>query len=715
MYSIGKNSAKKWFRFVLFLILGICINLIFNTIANRCLDKIMYLDTVGTMLVAIIGGYFPGIFVALASNLICGIFDNTTLNFVLLNILIALFTSFFYNKFHNENKKYFIFFNQYIIVVSVCASIFGTIITYAQGHTAPHDAGLIDCLVLFIMNQLHCNFLAGHFISNLLVNLVDKSICLLIACFLVKIMPKNVIKDIRDVAWYQKPLNEEQLKKINANTARRMPIKGKIVISLVTACLSITVVVAFMSRALFISYMQEKYYHEAKGVSRLAAHAIDPENVSDYIKSGESFPGYLKTENLLYSVSVVTTNIQYIFVYQINDDGYTVVFDLDTDDVEGERPGTFVEFDKSVLPYVDALKAGEEIEPFITDDEKIGYFLTSLSPVYDENGNCVCYAGVDITMGDLEDYERKFMLRLFSLCAGFMIMIISAGIWFAKYHIIYPINTLVKVTDGFDYVGENSRKQNIESLREVGIHTGDEVENLYYTLLQTLEENMVNYSYVLQKSKDLDEVQSGLIMILADLVENRDSSTGDHIRKTATYTGIIMRKMRQMGYYTDVLTDEYIDTVMKSAPLHDIGKIQISDTILNKPGKLTDEEFEKMKKHTIYGAKVIDQCIVTLPNANYLTEAKNVAAFHHEKWNGSGYPFGLSGEGIPLSARVMAVADVFDALVSIRVYKKAYSFEAAMDIIAKEAGTHFDPKVVEAFIAAEDEVRAAAEHFENNK
>ncbi|MBP5732754.1 MAG: HD domain-containing protein, partial [Lachnospiraceae bacterium] len=214
------------------------------------------------------------------------------------------------------------------------------------------------------------------------------------------------------------------------------------------------------------------------------------------------------------------------------------------------------------------------------------------------------------------------------------------------------------------------------------------------------------------KTQMLSMLQSGLIMMLADIVENRDQSTGDHIRKTAAYTKVILEKMREMGYHKDLLTDTYISHVVKSAPLHDIGKIQIPDAILNKPGKLTDEEFEIMKKHTVAGKTIIEQTISTMPEADYLQEAMNLTTYHHEKWNGKGYPYGLAGEDIPLSARVMAVADVFDALVSRRCYKEPFSFEKAMEIIQKDAGTHFDPDVVKAFLESQDQVRAIAERFE---
>ena len=167
--------------------------------------------------------------------------------------------------------------------------------------------------------------------------------------------------------------------------------------------------------------------------------------------------------------------------------------------------------------------------------------------------------------------------------------------------------------------------------------------------------------------------------------------------------------MRRDGIYRDQLTDEYINDVVNSAPLHDVGKIKISDTILNKPGKLTDEEFNEMKKHTLAGNEIIQQAMeLVSSDSGYLKEAKNLATYHHEKWNGSGYPMGLKGEDIPLSARVMAVADVFDALVSKRSYKEPFSFEKAVSIIEEGSGNHFDPSVVKAFLEVKDKAQKIA-------
>ena len=203
-----------------------------------------------------------------------------------------------------------------------------------------------------------------------------------------------------------------------------------------------------------------------------------------------------------------------------------------------------------------------------------------------------------------------------------------------------------------------------------------------------------------------------MINVMADLVESRDKSTGTHIKNTAAYVEIICDQMIKEGIYSDIVDEDYKNNVVASAPMHDIGKIKISDTILNKPGRFTPEEYEIMKTHSEEGAIIIHSVKKSVESQalkeNYLGEAENMAHYHHEKWNGEGYPCGLKGEEIPLSARIMAVADVFDALVSKRVYKPGMPFEKAISIIKESSGEHFDPKVVEAFLHAEEKIRTVA-------
>jgi response regulator RpfG family c-di-GMP phosphodiesterase len=258
---------------------------------------------------------------------------------------------------------------------------------------------------------------------------------------------------------------------------------------------------------------------------------------------------------------------------------------------------------------------------------------------------------------------------------------------------------------------EEQPDDSIERIKELQIHTGDEIENLYKAFSKMTEDSVAYVNEINEKTDTIQHMQDGLILVLADMVESRDKNTGDHVRKTAIYTRIIMRELLREGIYTDTLTEDFISDVIKSAPLHDIGKISVSDAILNKPGKLSEEEFDLMKYHTTAGREIIERVIDMVPESGYLDTAKDLAEFHHEKWNGKGYPNGISGEEIPLSARIMAVADVFDALVSKRSYKEGMPVEKAFSIIEEGKGSHFDPYVAQAFLNAEAEVREVVNDF----
>ncbi|RIA75747.1 HD domain-containing protein [Anaeroplasma bactoclasticum] len=218
---------------------------------------------------------------------------------------------------------------------------------------------------------------------------------------------------------------------------------------------------------------------------------------------------------------------------------------------------------------------------------------------------------------------------------------------------------------------------------------------------------MVNEQIILSKQVQ-DEIlarssmQNGVIMHLADIIESRDLETGEHIKRTKEYVSILVNEMKKKDKYKDVLTDKVSEIIINAAPLHDIGKIAVSDLILCKKGKLTDEEFEKMKIHTVKGGEIIDNILNDLGDKEFLEVAYDIAISHHEKWNGLGYPYGLKEENIPLSGRIMAIADVYDALTSERCYKKAMPPLEAVDIILKDSGTHFDPSIVEVFNNVKD-------------
>ncbi len=209
---------------------------------------------------------------------------------------------------------------------------------------------------------------------------------------------------------------------------------------------------------------------------------------------------------------------------------------------------------------------------------------------------------------------------------------------------------------------------------------------------------------LVENQKKMSETQERIISGLANLIENRDVETGEHVSRTSDYVKKIAECARKDGVYADKMDDQFVSMMYTLAPLHDIGKIVVSDRILRKPGKLTTEEFEMMKRHASEGGKVIRGMLKGVADDIYVSFAADIATYHHERWDGGGYPTGLAGEQIPLSARIMALADVYDALVSERCYKKAMPPEEALKIIKEESGSHFDPRLTDVFIRHSREI-----------
>jgi putative two-component system response regulator len=198
---------------------------------------------------------------------------------------------------------------------------------------------------------------------------------------------------------------------------------------------------------------------------------------------------------------------------------------------------------------------------------------------------------------------------------------------------------------------------------------------------------------------ELAQTRDTVVFALASLAESRDPETGEHLERMRSYCQILAEELQQNSPYKDQITDHFIDALYRSSPLHDIGKVGIPDKILLKPGSLTDAEFEIMKQHTIIGANALDKTLQHTNSGDFLAMAATIARYHHERYNGQGYPEGLKDKDIPLAARIVALADVYDALTSARVYKPAFRTEVSKMMIEEETGEHFDPIVVEAFQA----------------
>ena len=667
----------------------------------------LYLDNVGTLLAAVLGGYLPGIFVGYLNNIINMQGNPGNAYYVVLSTMIAASGTYL------GRKGYFNKFGKALLTIPVFAfigGVLGSILTYllygygmGEGISAPFARTLLERGTL--------NVFWAQMTSDIAIDLIDKTITVILVFIILKLIPESAKPGLWVTGWRQKPLSVDAIRDARKSVTRSFSLRSKIItiISVIMVC--VAVVTTVISYILYQNFAMQQYTYSCTSAAKLTSDLIDPERIDDYLEQGRSEPGYERIEKELEDIRLGNPDIEFIYVYRFEDDGVHVVFDLDTPEVKAQEPGDIIPIEEYLIPYKEDLLAGKPIEP-ILDDTMYGALLTVFEPVHDSDGNCVCYAAADIRVEDIRMSSLNYMTKVFSLFIGFYIFILSLCIWLVDYHLIFPITAMTVSARKFAYDSEEAREISVDRLQHLEISTGDEIENLYESLSKTIAETVGYLEDVEAKSEEINRMQNGLIYVLADMVESRDKNTGDHVRKTAAYVRLITEKMKEKGIYADQLTDEFMNDVANSAPLHDVGKIMVSDTILNKPGKLTDEEFAIMKSHTTAGSKVISSAMSLVSDSGYLKEAKNLATYHHERWDGKGYPKGKSGEDIPLSARIMAIADVFDALVSRRSYKDPFPFEKAMDIIKEGAGTQFDPLIAEIFVEAGEEARKISEAHE---
>lgn len=291
---------------------------------------------------------------------------------------------------------------------------------------------------------------------------------------------------------------------------------------------------------------------------------------------------------------------------------------------------------------------------------------------------------LDITMPGMNGYEVCAALKADPQSSSIPVLFVSA-----------LSDSLDKVkafrSGGIDYITKPFNVMEVNA--RVGVHLAlSSLQKELQATNSSLEET------VRRQVREITEGQLALIMAMTKLVEARDDATGRHIERTQSLCRLIAERLWSDSEYAARLNPGLIEDIYNASPLHDIGKVAIKDSILLKPGKLSPEEFETMKSHTVIGKKYLGEALAKSPGNKYLKVGMDIAGNHHEKWDGSGYPAGISGEDIPLSARIMALVDVYDALRSKRVYKEAFSHETAVRMIAEGRGTHFDPVLVDVFL-----------------
>lgn len=686
-------------------LIAIAVNVLLTFLMGK-LGMPMFFDTFGTIAVSAVGGLFPGILSGVMTSAICGIFDKNAIYFGFLNALIAIFTVWYIRKYSFKKISRIL-----IYIVSV-AFVSGTVITLLNwnlldGATVARNSEATELFAASIGG----NLFVAYYSYTILENVLDKGISAFVTALILLLLPDSVHDRIESGNWKQKPLSSEEIDELKHwGKDGRKSMGNRTTAIVISTSLLLIAVTGWIGFSLYFNNTKEEKTVDALNALRLSAEIIDPEKINDYIAAGEGAEGYLETQELLRKIKNSSQDVETMFFVKFENNAGRRIFNLDGDGAE--TIPVKIEYDEEFKEHLPAFLAGENIEPL--EHGSINHWTRSIFyPIKDNNGRVVCYGVADVSITNMQEYMKSFSTKALFILLGFFILVIAHNLWVTNVTMVYPIRSMAKCVDDFSNLGYEQEQldQNVRNIRALEIETHDEVEQLYDSIC-TMTLNLAEQMRDLRRLSDTTaKMQDGLIITMADMVENRDSDTGEHIQKTSAYVKIIVEGLQKKGYYASKINAKFISDVIRSAPLHDIGKINIPDAVLNKPGKLTDEEYEIIKTHTVAGKKIMEDAISTVKGENYLKEARNMAAYHHERWDGNGYPDGLHGEVIPLSARIMAVADVFDALTSARVYKPAFSLEKALTIIKEGSGTQFDPKCVEAFMDNLPEVKVILKKY----
>lgn len=496
---------------------ALLLNLV-GSLITKLLGLPIFFDTIGTIFIAALGSYMPGIAVGFLTNLLKAPFDPMQMYFSSISILIAILTTFF------ARKGFFNHFGKALMLIPLLALVVGTCALFIENF-------LTTASVLQSVHNIHLNFT-----QNLVYDFIDKIISILFAFFILKKIPPHIRHSFRLIGQRQAPLTEEMKNAVEEIQYSSSSLRTKILLILTLSAFFVSFSIAFISYVLFRDGAISDRIKGVESMDSVVLNEIDPKRVDDYIKLGRDAEDYVEVEQKLYGIKHSSVDVKYLYVYRMLDNGCQVVFDLNATDLEADKPGTIVDYDSAVLKYKADLIAGKPIPPIISDDE-YGYLLTLYKPLYDANGKCQCYAAVDFSMDNFSEYIRSFVAQLLILFIGCFIFIFVMGLWFIENNIILPVNTMAYCAQNFSYDNKEERDKNIERIKSLQISTGDEIENLYNSLIKSTE-NISTYLEHLQIAKI--QVENMKVKVYAmDELANTDSLTG--IRNKTAYTTMITK------------------------------------------------------------------------------------------------------------------------------------------------------------------------------
>ena len=660
----------------------------------------MYFDTIGTIFVAFLGGSLPAIVIGISTNVILNYVDAGSIYFSLINVIIAILAS---RAARYSKRKKIVRGILFILISSAVSSILSILIQYVIS-VVPVEGGILE-----VSNFMYSGEGLGHILSLIIVsfflNIIDKGLSLIVAYLLYKIVPLHLQESIANYGWKQKPLSIEEIRESRRKSGNKTLLKNVSFI-LSTTIIVLSLILVWISITFYYEDCKSEYSNEAFAIVESAASVIDGDEINEFVKWGNKATGYHDVQKILKMLLNNTQGVVKLSVFIAEQNGYLYLFQEAKPGVPILDNGIVLPYLEQYSPYIDSFKNGKVVDEIMFSNDKS--IMTASYPIRNSDGDTVAYVVADVYMSFLSEYAREYLLKTFLCFSGFIVLILVFGFTEVGYNLVFPINSITKASNEFldSHGDQKALDENVRKTRQISVRTGDEVEQLYVALCK-MESEMAEYVRDLRHYADTTKkTQNGLIITLASIVESRDYNSNAHIQNTTAYVRIILNGLKKKGYYPEKISQKFMEELEMSAPLHDIGKIHISDSILNKRGELTEDEEEIFKLHTVYGRQIMEKAISTVKGDSYLKEARNMAAYHHERWDGTGYPDGLHGEVIPLSARIMALADELDDLTAPRRFKISYSLDEAIEIIRAESGKKFDPKCVDALLEGVSEVRA---------
>lgn len=693
---------------ILNILAGMILNITLSFLAFHY-DLPIYIDTVGTISVTALGGLLYGATAAFVSNLCGSFYDRGHLYFGLINVLVAIYTAFFLKKHTLRKPKDFL---HYVLVAGTFSGALGMLIEYRLFQAPIHLS--IRIIMQFLMDSLNTSYFFSFLYTKVLLAIFDKAISLCIVLLLLHFIPATLQNDIENSIWGQTPLSQAEINEIS-NWEQDIPLPSRIrmILNLVGMAILLIFIGSWIGVTLYNKTELEERTRIAENAVTFVEDEIDISKIDDYLNNGRSSEDYVKTETMLRKICNNSYGIDSLSLLRFSSDHVAFIFDIKKDSfVPAHSPGEIEDISDEYLPYLSSFLEGATIEPVETSGSR-GKLLNVYRPLKTDAGTSSCYVVAEVSLTYMSSFVWDFVDKAALILSASFLLIIIYGVHMTNINVSFPISSLARCMDRFSTDGyePSSWNQNIKALQNLHIHTKDEVEKLYHTLCTLTLDQYEQIRHVKRLSEEARDMQNGLIVIMANMAEKNDTFSRSHLEQSAAFVKVIAEGLHRKGYYTRKINETFIEDIVRNAPLHDIGKIRIPEAILKKSESRSKEEEEVFKTHTLEGKNVIEIAIETVHGESYLKEARNMAAYHHEHWDGTGYPEGLSGEVIPLSARIMALADTLDRLTAPDTNRKNLSLEEAFQSIEERSGTEFDPKCVEALLEARPEVEVIVRKY----